>query len=80
MPFKCYAMMQHYQGRTHQNCPDHILSAHFSISYPERGSAYLMGLELHPSVSPSTAGLAYPGGALAHAGRRPEPAPLLGEA
>ena len=48
MPFKCYAMMQHYQGRIHQNCPDHILSVNFSSLCPERGSAYFMGLELHP--------------------------------
>ena len=51
MPFKCYAMMPHYQSRTHQNCPDHILSANFSSLCPERGSAYFMGLELHPSVA-----------------------------
>jgi|LAHU01.1.fsa_nt_gb hypothetical protein len=48
MLFKCYAMMQHYQGRIHQNCPDHILSVNFSSLCPERGSAYFMGLELHP--------------------------------
>ena len=78
MPFKCYAMMQHYQGRIHQNCPDHILSVNFSSLCPERGSAYFMGLELHPSV-------ALQGGAwhilvaYAYADRRHEPSHLLAE-
>lgn len=78
MLFKFYAMMQHYQGRTHQSCPDHILSANFSSLCPERGSAYFMGLELHPSV-------ALQGGAwhilvaYAYADRRHEPSHLLAE-
>ena len=79
MPFKCYAIMQHYQGYTHQNCPDHILSANFSSLCHDRGSAYFMGLELHPYFVLQDGAWHILLAPMLYADRRHEPATLLAE-